>query len=105
MVDLLLLTLLVALAVWGTRRLVAAVKTRRANALRAATPGFSADHPIVLKSGKQMEEAIRNARCSCGGRVLALGETPRLGLRVARGRCVECEADVDLYFVMPNAVN
>ena len=36
MVDLLLLALLVALAVWSTRKVVAAVKTRRANAERAA---------------------------------------------------------------------
>lgn len=105
MVDLLLLALIVALTVWGTRKIVAAVKTRRARAERAATPGFSADNPIVLKSAKQMDEAITNARCTCGGRVLSLGETPRLGLRVARGRCVDCEADVDLYFVMPKYVN
>lgn len=103
--DLLLVALLVALAVWSFRKLSALVKTRRAKAERAATPGYSADNPIVLKSGKQMDEAIGNARCTCGGRVQALGETPRLGLRVARGRCVECEADVDLYFVMPKYVN
>lgn len=103
--DLLLLALLVALAVWGFRKVTTLVKTRRAKAERAATPGFSADNPIVLKSGKQMDEAIGNARCTCGGRVMSLGETPRLGLRVARGRCVECEEDVDLYFVMPKYVN
>jgi hypothetical protein len=104
-VDLLLLALLVAVAVWTFRQLTSALKSSRTKAERAATPGFSADNPIVLKSGKQMDEAIANARCTCGGRLMSLGETPRLGLRVARGRCVECEEDVDLYFVMPKYVN
>jgi hypothetical protein len=104
-VDLLLLALLVALAVWTGRKLKRFVDSRSAARRWNETPGSSADNPIVLKSGKQMGDALASVRCQCGGRVMSLGETPRLGLRVARGRCVDCERDVDLYFVMPNYVN
>jgi hypothetical protein len=52
-----------------------------------------------------LEEAVAAARCECGGRVISLGETSRLGLRVARGRCAECDRDVDLYFVLPQMLN
>lgn len=103
--DVLLLTLLVALCVWSARKVVAAVKTRRSRARRAAAAGASADNPIVLRSATQLNEALAAVRCPCGGTVRALGETSRLGLRVARGRCVECEEDVDVYFVLPNFVN
>jgi len=104
-VDLLLLALLVALTVWTGRKLKRFVESRSAARRWTQMPGSSADNPIVLKSGKQMEEAIGALRCQCGGRVMSLGETPRLGLRVARGRCVDCERDLDLYFVMPKYVN
>ena len=103
--DLLLLALLVALAVWTGRKVKRYVESRSAARRWSDTPGSSADNPIVLKSGKQMQDAIASVRCQCGGRVIPLGETPRLGLRVARGRCADCERDVDLYFVMPNFVN
>ncbi len=103
--DLLLLALLVALAVWTGRKLKRFVDSRSAARRWNETPGSSADNPIVLKSGKQMDDALASVRCQCGGRVMSLGETPRLGLRVARGRCVDCERDIDLYFVMPNYVN
>ncbi len=103
--DLLLLALLVALAVWTGRKLKRFVDSRSAARRWNETPGSSANNPIVLKSGKQMDDALASVRCQCGGRVMSLGETPRLGLRVARGRCVDCERDIDLYFVMPNYVN
>lgn len=103
--DLLLLALLVALLVWGFRKVRASLQhavTRRA---RASMPGYSPDNPLVLSSHRVLEEAQAAARCTCGGRLLSLGETSRLGLRVARGRCVECDADVDLYFVLPHLLN
>ena len=103
--DLLLLALLIALAVWGFRKLrgtFVAVSRQRA---RASMPGSSPDRPLVLTSRAVLEEARQTARCTCGGEVLSLGETSRLGLRVARGRCMECDADVDLYFVLPELLN
>jgi hypothetical protein len=103
--DLLLLALLVALAVWTARGLKRRWAKARSARARAQTPGFSADNPIVLRSSGQLDEALAAARCECGGRLKSLGETTRLGLRVARGRCVECDEDVDLYFVLPNSVN
>lgn len=103
--DLLLLALLLALAVWTARKVRAAWVERRARRVWNATPGSSADNPIVLKSGLRIETFVAQARCPCGGKVQSLGETPRLGLRVARGRCVECERDVDLYFVLPELLN
>jgi hypothetical protein len=103
--DLLLLALLLALGVWTGRKLKAAVSERRALKARAATPGYSPDNPIVLKAGLRMEDFVAQARCVCGGKVQFLGETSRLGLRVARGRCVECERDVDLSFVLPRLLN
>lgn len=103
--DLLLLALLVALAVWAARGAKRRWAKSRSARARATTPGFTADNPIVLRSASQLNEAVAAARCECGGRVQALGETTRLGLRVARGRCVECEEDVDLYFVLPHLVN
>ncbi len=103
--DLLLPVLLVSLAVWGTRRVLRAVKVRREERAFLARPGASADNPLVLSSARVLEDAQAAVRCACGGRVQPLGETARLGLRVARGRCLECEADVDLYFVLPHLLN
>lgn len=103
--DLLLLALLLALTVWSARRLRRAWLRRRLRQVLSTTPGRTPDNPIVLTHARQMSEALATVRCPCGGAVQPLGETPRLGLRVARGRCVECEADVDLYFVMPQYVN
>lgn len=104
-VDVLLPVLLVAIAVWVARRVLRDVRERRSRRAFLERPGASADNPIVLSSPAVMEDARAALRCSCGGRVKALGETPRLGLRVARGRCVECDADVDLYFVLPHLLN
>ncbi|MBL8917945.1 MAG: hypothetical protein JNJ54_03720 [Myxococcaceae bacterium] len=103
--DLLLLALLVALAVWTARGVKRRWAKSRSARARAKTPGFSADNPLVLRSGLRIDEAVAAARCECGGVVKPLGETTRLGLRVARGRCVECDEDVDLYFVLPKYVN
>ena len=103
--DLLLLALLVALAVWGFRKVRASLKVTVARRARASTPGSSPDNPLVLASHQVLEHAQAAARCTCGGRLLRLGETSRHGLRVARGRCVECDEDVDLYFVLPQLLN
>ncbi len=103
--DLLLYALLLALAVWGFRRLRSTFRRAKTRRARAGMPGASADNPLVLRSAQVLEDARAAVRCACGGRVLALGETSRLGLRVARGRCVECDADVDLYFVLPQMLN
>jgi hypothetical protein len=104
-VDLLLLALLVALLVWGFRKARHAVKSASIRRTRASMPGYSPDNPLVLASARVLDEARAAARCECGGRLLELGETSRLGLRVARGRCLECDADVDLYFVLPHLLN
>jgi len=104
-VDLLLLALLVALLVWGSRKLRGWLQGAAARRSRASTPGYSPDHPLVLTSHRVLDDAQAAARCTCGGRLVALGETSRHGLRVARGRCLECDADVDLYFVLPHLLN
>lgn len=103
--DLLLLALLVALGAWGFRKGTSAWKRAASRRARAKQPGLSADHPLVLTSPRIIDDARAALRCECGGRVQELGETTRLGLRVARGRCVECDADVDLYFVLPRMLN
>ena len=103
--DLLLLALLVALAVWGARKLRSAWTTARSRRERSAKPGYSPDNPIVLTSRHVLEEAQAAARCECGGTLITLGETTRHGLRVARARCRECDSDVDLYFVLPQMLN
>jgi hypothetical protein len=103
--DLLLLALLVALSVWGFRKVRDSFKTAVTRRSRASLPGYTPDNPLVLTSHQVLEEAQAAARCECGGHLLELGETSRHGLRVARGRCVECEADVDLYFVLPHLLN
>ena len=103
--DLLLLALLVALAVWGARKLRSAWATARSRHERSAKPGYSPDNPIDLTSRHILEDAQAAARCECGGTLITLGETTRHGLRVARGRCRECDSDVDLYFVLPQMLN
>ena len=100
--NLLLLALLVALAVWSARLIRRQLGLRAHRRLLAARPGATADNPLVVRSAAVLEAAREALRCECGGEVRALGETPRLGLRVARGRCRECERDVDLYFVLPS---
>lgn len=101
----LLLVLLLALSVWGARKGRAWWERRRRQLERASTPGFSPDHPLVIRGPGQLEAALSSTRCVCGGAVRSLGETPRLGLRVARGRCVECDSDVDVYFVFERLLN
>lgn len=103
--DFILLALLLALGAVGGRRALRWWKERRFRALRASAPGYSPDNPVVLRSSKVIDEVVDAARCECGGRVRNLGETPRLGQRVVRGRCVECDRDVDLYFVLPRLLN
>ena len=103
--DLLLLALLVALLVWGFRKVRASFKSAAVRRTRASLPGYSPDNPLVLTSHRVLDEAQAAARCTCGGRLLALGETSRHGLRVARGRCLDCDSDVDLYFVLPHLLN
>jgi hypothetical protein len=104
-VDLLLPVLLLALGVWAFRRVRTSVTLHAERRRRASMPGYSPDLPIILQSTRVLEDAQAAARCECGGRVLQLGETSRLGLRVSRGQCVECGRDVDLYFVLPHLVN
>ncbi len=103
--DLLLLALLLALATWGFRKARTSVRAWRQRRERASLPGSTPDVPLTLSSPRVLVEAQRAARCGCGGRVVFLGETPRLGLRVSRGRCVECGVDVDLYFVLPHLLH
>jgi hypothetical protein len=104
-VDVLLWALVVALAVWAFRGLRGAWQRSSARRARAKTPGLSADLPLTLTSARVLDDARAALRCECGGRVQELGETTRLGLRVARGRCVDCDADVDLYFLVPQMLN
>lgn len=103
--DLLLLALCVALVAWSVRGLRRWLEQSARRNRRRGLPGLTADQPLVLTSPRVIEEAREAVRCECGGRVKELGETSRLGLRVARGRCVECDADVDLYFVLPSLLN
>lgn len=103
--DFLLLALLIALAVWGFRLIRKTYQSTLSRRRRSSMPGYSPDNPLVLASHRVLEDAQAAARCECGGRLLTLGETSRLGLRVARGRCIECETDVDLYFVLPSLLN
>lgn len=103
--DLLLLALLVALTAWTTRRLRDWSKRSAHRRARALMPGASADNPLIPRNAQVLEEARNRLRCDCGGRVQELGETSRVGMRVARGRCVECDADVDLYLVLPHLLN
>ena len=103
--DFILLALLLAMGVVGFRAGRRAWRRRRFLALRAGTPGYSPDNPAILTSARVVDELVAAARCECGGRVLNRGETPRLGQRVVRGRCADCDADVDLYFVLPRLLN
>lgn len=103
--DVLLWVLVVVLTVWLGRRALSWWTKSSERRRRASLPGMSADHPLVLTSARVIDDARAALRCECGGRVQELGETSRLGLRVARGRCVECDADVDLYFVLPQMLN
>lgn len=104
--DVLLLVLVVALSAWGLKKGRAWWERHRRIRARATTPGSSADLPLVVRRPGQLEAALDELRCAaCGGRVRSLGETPRLGLRVARARCVDCDEDVELYFVLPNLLN
>ncbi len=103
--DFLLLALLIALAVWGFRIIRKSFQATVSRRRRSSMPGYTPDNPLVLVSHRVLEDAQAAARCECGGRLLVLGETSRHGLRVARGRCIECETDVDLYFVLPNLLN
>lgn len=103
--DLILVALLIAMGAVALRSGGRWWKQRRFRQLRSVAPGYSPDNPVVLKSRATIDDVVDAARCECGGRVQNLGETPRLGQRVVRGRCVVCDRDVDLYFVLPQLLN
>jgi hypothetical protein len=103
--DLLLPVLALTLAVWLGRGAVRAVGRLRRRRAWARTPGATPDTPLVLRPGVRLADALEAVRCECGGRVRHLGETSRLGLRVARGRCAQCERDVDVYVVLPTLLH
>jgi hypothetical protein len=93
-VDLLTLALVVAIVVWAGRKLL-----RR----RHTFAGDSPDTALLVTSARALEEAREALRCPrCLGPITQLGETSRAGLRVARGRCLNCDLDADMYFRLPN---
>jgi hypothetical protein len=104
-VDLLLAALLVALAVVGARKARRLWLEVRLARLVAQTPGLTPDNPRRLTSGKDLDTAVAAWRCTCGERLTRLGETTRSGLRVVRCTCRACEADTDLYFLLPQFLN
>jgi len=104
-VDFILLALLVALAVVGARKVRQVRKARRVAKLVAQTPGLTPDNPLKLTTGKDLDHFVDHWQCSCGTKLTRLGETTRMGLRVVRCTCRECETDTDLYFLMPRFLN
>ena len=103
--DLLLYALLLALAVVGARKARQLWKARRTASRIARIPGLTADNPVHLTTGKQLDELVDGWRCVCGERLTRLGETTRMGLRVVRCTCRACETDTDLYFLLTGLLN
>ena len=86
--DLLLLALLLALGVWGFRKLRGTLENASRRRARASMPGSSPDRPLVLSSRSVLEEAQQTARCGCGGRVLQPGRDE--SFRTPRGEGTMC---------------
>jgi hypothetical protein len=92
------LALLVALAA-SARRIQ---KRRRIAAVASSLPGASAESAIRLVDVGDLDTALRNRRCICGGFLQSLGERsePFEGrvLRVVRAECGRCEKIQFVYF-------
>jgi hypothetical protein len=92
------LALLAALAASALR----VRKRRRISAVAASMPGASAASAIRLDDLGDLDTALRNRRCICGGFLQSLGERsePFEGrvLRVVRAECGRCEKIQFVYF-------
>jgi hypothetical protein len=89
---------LAALGVFAARALGRRSEARRRAAEIAERPGLSPEHPLRIRDFNEMDDAVDEMRCPCGGLLERIGEGSRPGMRVVRCVCVVCEEDVDLFF-------
>jgi hypothetical protein len=95
------ITLLLGLAVLAA---VIAVGVRRAQRSRAARrrPGATIHRPVAVQRFDEIDAAIQNRVCACGGVFVESGETSRIvrerRFRIVRLVCNECERDELMYF-------
>lgn len=83
---------------------VAAVGIRRLRARRAEQqrPGATLRGAVVVASFDEIDAAIQDRRCRCGGWYALAGETSRTvgarRFRISRLTCKECGRDAVMYF-------
>ena len=92
------LALVAALAAVGLRALSRRRRARGEERTLAATPGATPENPLRIRSFHELDDAVDELRCPCGGPLERIGEGGRPGLRVVRTACTICERDVDLFF-------
>ena len=83
---------------------VVAVGAKRWQRTRAARgrPGATIHLPVEVSSFDEIDEAVRDRRCLCGGPLVSTGEASRAvgerHSRVVRLVCRECEREELMYF-------
>ena len=88
----------------GVAALVAAVavglRLWRRRAHERAQPGRDPERPIVIRDYGEMDIALAQQVCPCGGRYALRGEGPcaTAGLRVAHRECRRCEREAWVHF-------
>ena len=83
---------------------VLAVGIRRFQKTRTARrrPGATIYRPVPVRRFDEIDTALRDRACICGGALRVVGETSRAAgdrrFRIARLVCSECERDELMYF-------
>lgn len=99
MIGLALTTALLLALGAATLRLL---RRRRIRAIAETLPGARPDNPIRVEDFSEIDAALRERRCICGGFLTNLGErSAREGdrvLRVVRAECGRCEDEQTVYF-------
>jgi len=79
-----------------------AVRRWQRRRLDAGRPGATIHRPTVVSRFDEIDAALQEQACSCGGPYVATGETSRsIGdrrYRIVRMACTECERAQFMYF-------
>ena len=90
--------IIAALVAVGIRR----YRARRARVAADDRPGATVENAIYIRTFDEMDDELRRRWCSCGGFLDLEGEGSRESagrrFRVARMRCLECEAATLVFF-------
>ena len=96
-----MIAFVLALAILAAVVAVGVKRWRRTRAARGR-PGATIHLPVEVSSFDEIDAAVRDRRCFCGGWLVSTGETSHAAggrrYRVVRLVCRECEREELMYF-------